>query len=73
MRGIFEKIPLHPKNFRVMGAAKVCKAKDAGLIIYHIINPAAPTVPCPKSKKHRNERVHFCVFCFFGTFAFLLS
>jgi len=33
MRGIFEKIPLHPKNFRVMGAAKVCKAKDAGVIM----------------------------------------
>jgi len=33
MRGIFEKIPLHPKNFRVMGSAKVCKAKDEGLII----------------------------------------
>jgi len=30
MRGIFEKIPLHPKNFRVMGAAEVFKAKDAG-------------------------------------------
>jgi len=29
MRGIFEKIPLHPKNFRVMGAAEVYKAKDA--------------------------------------------
>ncbi len=51
MRGIFEKIPLHPKNFRVMGAAEACKANDAGLIMYHIINPAAPTVPCPKSKK----------------------
>jgi len=33
MRGIFEKIPLHPKNFRVMGVAEVCKAKNAGLII----------------------------------------
>jgi len=51
MRGIFKKIPLHPKNFRVMGAAEVYKAKDAGLIIYHIINPAAPTVPCPESPK----------------------
>jgi len=68
---LFEKsTPAPPKNFRVMGAAETCKAKDAGLIIYHIINPAAPTVPCPESKKHRNELAHFCVFCFLGLLPF---
>jgi len=34
MRGVFEKTPLHPKNFRVMDAAEICKAKDAGVIMY---------------------------------------
>ncbi len=33
MRGIFEKIPLHPKNFRGMGVVWVYRAIHIGLVI----------------------------------------
>ncbi len=60
MRVIFEKIPLHPKNFRIMGAAKACKAKDA--VGFNQIPLRHRRCLVPKAKKHRNELAHFCAF-----------
>jgi len=60
-----------------MGAAKLCKAKDAGVIIYHIITPAAPTVPCPQKQKNTEMSelisvvLSFWDFCLFAIACFL--